>query len=156
MALLYSSGLRLAEALALRLHDVDLDAGVVHVRRGKGGKSRRSGMFRFGEPHVRAWLARRAQLGVGELAPSSAPWTGDRSDRPTSDTSCRAWAGRPGSRSASTPTASGTRHAAELDKAGVRLTHISEQLGHARPSTTDTYLTRIGSAGLVEAIQGVA
>lgn len=39
--LLYGSGLRVWEALALRVHDLDFAAGVVFVRGGKGDKDRR-------------------------------------------------------------------------------------------------------------------
>ena len=40
----YRCGLRLAEALALNLKDVDLEQGFVHVRHGKGDKSRKIGI----------------------------------------------------------------------------------------------------------------
>lgn len=39
-SLLYGSGLRLPDALALRLQDVDLDRGLITVRSGKGDKDR--------------------------------------------------------------------------------------------------------------------
>lgn len=39
-SLLYGSGLRLAEALALRLQDVDIGRGIITVRSGKGDKDR--------------------------------------------------------------------------------------------------------------------
>ena len=39
-SLLYGSGLRLAEALSLRVQDVDLDRGIITVRSGKGDKDR--------------------------------------------------------------------------------------------------------------------
>lgn len=39
-ALLYGAGLRLSEALRLRVKDVDLDSGIIQVRQGKGDKDR--------------------------------------------------------------------------------------------------------------------
>jgi site-specific recombinase XerD len=40
LEVLYSSGLRLAEAAALGVHDLDLTSGLVRVNRGKGGRGR--------------------------------------------------------------------------------------------------------------------
>lgn len=40
--LLYGAGLRITEAMTLRIKDLDLDAGTIHVRSGKGGKDRTS------------------------------------------------------------------------------------------------------------------
>lgn len=38
--LLYGSGLRVTECMTLRIKDVDVKAGLIHVRAGKGGKDR--------------------------------------------------------------------------------------------------------------------
>jgi len=40
LELLYSTGLRIGEAVALTVYDVDLEAGLLSVRSGKGGKAR--------------------------------------------------------------------------------------------------------------------
>lgn len=40
LRILYGCGLRLGEALALRIRDVDLDAGILLIRNGKGNKDR--------------------------------------------------------------------------------------------------------------------
>lgn len=113
-------------------------------------------MFRFAEPHLAAWIAAREKLGVGELAPLFCTLDGGAMDQ----SYVRHLLPRLGRKAGLQKRvhAHGFRHshAAALDEAGVRLSHISLQLGHARPSTTDTYLSRIGSAGLVEAIQEVA
>lgn len=67
-AMAFGSGLRLAELLALRIKDVDLDGGTITVRGGKGDKDRvtclpRGLAFRMG-PHLRKvralWEADRA------------------------------------------------------------------------------------------------
>jgi len=44
IAVLWPCGLRISEALALELRDVDLEAGTVRVRHGKGDKSRTVGI----------------------------------------------------------------------------------------------------------------
>lgn len=41
--MLWRSGLRISEALALELRDVDIDAGNLRVRHGKGDRSRTVG-----------------------------------------------------------------------------------------------------------------
>jgi site-specific recombinase XerD len=60
---LWRAGLRIAEALALETRD--LDAGVLRVRRGKGGKQRVVALDPAAFASVQAWLDRKAQLGIG-------------------------------------------------------------------------------------------
>lgn len=73
----FGSGLRLAELLALRIKDVDLDGGAITVRGGKGDKDRvtclpRSLVFRLG-PHLRRvralWEEDRANGAPGVYVP---------------------------------------------------------------------------------------
>lgn len=61
MELLYSSGLRLAELVALQLSDLDLASGEVRVL-GKGSKERVVPVGRAAVTALRAWLAQRASL----------------------------------------------------------------------------------------------
>ncbi len=61
MELLYSSGLRLAEVVALPLAGLDLLAGEVRVR-GKGDKERVVPVGRVARAALEAWLAERAKL----------------------------------------------------------------------------------------------
>ena len=59
IAVLWRSGLRISEALALELRDVDLEAGTVRVRHGKGDKSRTVGIDEQTSALLARWLDRR-------------------------------------------------------------------------------------------------
>ncbi len=61
MELLYSSGLRLAELIGLKLADLDLDAGTVRVL-GKGAKERIVPVGAIARAVLRRWLEARANL----------------------------------------------------------------------------------------------
>ena len=68
--LLYGSGLRLSEALALRVKDLDFARGEISVRRGKGGKDRVTMLPEGVKEPLRKYLAKtqvrwRADLGAG-------------------------------------------------------------------------------------------
>ena len=59
LAVLYGGGLRRSEAVGLDLHDVDLDRGGVHVRRGKGNKERVSWLASGATDVILSWLELR-------------------------------------------------------------------------------------------------
>jgi integrase/recombinase XerC len=61
LELLYSSGLRLGELVALDLGDLDLRAGLVRVT-GKGAKTRVLPVGRFAQEALRGWLVARTQM----------------------------------------------------------------------------------------------
>lgn len=73
-SLLYGSGLRLHEALSLRIQDVDLDRNIITIRRGKGNKDRaailptslRAALAQQVE-HVRRLHRRDIAAGYGEV-----------------------------------------------------------------------------------------
>jgi integron integrase len=68
-SLLYGSGLRLNECLALRVKDVDLGRGEITVRNGKGGKDRRTMLPRSLVPVLREHLdALKAWLKADEAS----------------------------------------------------------------------------------------
>ncbi|MGE0043653.1 MAG: integron integrase [Vicinamibacterales bacterium] len=67
-SLLYGSGLRLLEALELRVKDVDLDRGELTVRRGKGGKDRRTVLPASIRPALTTHLAAVRALHESDLA----------------------------------------------------------------------------------------
>ena len=70
MALLFGSGLRIAEALALRPRDVDLDKCMVRVTKGKGNRSRTCGIEDGMCAVVAEWVRHRSQkLGLNGTKP---------------------------------------------------------------------------------------
>src|SRR4051794_18167942 len=69
VAVLWRSGLRISEALALRPSDVDERQGTVNVREGKGRKSRVSVIDAKALGHVRAWLEVRRRIGLNGRQP---------------------------------------------------------------------------------------
>jgi site-specific recombinase XerD len=126
--LVYSAGLRSAEAVGLDLADVDFEQELVHVRRGKGGKER---VVPLGE-HAASWLSRY----LHEARPSLARGAEDalflsvRGRRLDTSTLRRL-----------APHPHRLRHAfaTHLLEGGADLRTIQELLGHSSLSTTQVY-----------------
>ncbi|HEY3462406.1 MAG TPA: tyrosine-type recombinase/integrase [Gaiellaceae bacterium] len=126
--LVYSAGLRSAEAVGLDLADVDFEQELVHVRRGKGGKER---VVPLGE-EAALWLARY----LHEARPSLATGANDalflsaRGRRLDTSTLRRI-----------VPHPHRLRHAfaTHLLDGGADLRTIQELLGHSSLSTTQIY-----------------
>lgn len=135
LELLYGAGLRVGEASGLDLADVDLRAGLVHVRDGKGGKPRIVPMGAGAVRAVRAWLAERP------AAETPALFLNRRGGR-LSDRSMRrivdafgTTSGLPGLH----PHALRHSCATHMLDGGADLRGIQEQLGHRSLSTTQRY-----------------
>ena len=67
IVLLWRTGLRVGEALALQETDLDRTRGAIPVRRGKGGKRREVGMDRWAWWQLDPWLQTRRALPIGAL-----------------------------------------------------------------------------------------
>lgn len=144
------SAVRCAEALDLAPGDVDLEACSVLVRHGKGGKRRCVGIGRKAIPHVQAWMACRPASPVLFCTHG-----GERLDEAYVRRAIKAAARRAGI--ARRMHIHGLRHsrACILADAGLDLRLISKQLGHARFSTTQTYLDHIRPQAVIEATSAV-
>jgi integron integrase len=68
LRLMYGTGLRLMEALRVRVHDVDFIGGSITVRGGKGDKDRAVMLPRALEPQLRATLRQREAWHVMDMA----------------------------------------------------------------------------------------
>jgi site-specific recombinase XerD len=126
--LVYSAGLRSAEAVGLDLGDVDFEQELVHIRRGKGGKER---VVPLGE-EAAAWLARYLREARPELAKGArdAFFLSARGRRLDTSTLRRI-----------VPHPHRLRHAfaTHLLEGGADLRTIQELLGHSSLSTTQVY-----------------
>jgi site-specific recombinase XerD len=126
--LVYSAGLRSAEAVGLDLGDVDFEQELVHVRRAKGGKER---VIPLGE-EAALWLARYLREARPELATGAndALFLSARGRRLDTSTLRRI-----------VPHPHRLRHAfaTHLLDGGADLRTIQELLGHSSLSTTQVY-----------------
>jgi site-specific recombinase XerD len=126
--LVYSAGLRSAEAVGLDLGDVDFEQELVHVRRAKGGKER---VIPLGE-EAALWLARYLREARPALATGAndAFFLSARGRRLDTSTLRRI-----------VPHPHRLRHAfaTHLLEGGADLRTIQELLGHASLSTTQVY-----------------
>lgn len=152
IAVLWRSGLRIAEAIALNEADLEPARGALLVRKGKGGKRREIGMDQWGWEQLAPWLAYRRTLPVGPLfcvvrEPSfGRPW-----DCGSARATLRRLAVQAGVRRRFAPHQ--LRHAhAEMAREGVPLNVIQRQLGHANLGVTSIYLQGIDSAEIVETV----
>ncbi len=138
--LLYSSGLRLAELVALELDDgrLDLAQGEVTVT-GKGSRTRTVPVGSSARTALRKWLGVRAQMAVpGERA----LFVGARGRRiapSVVETRLRAWARKRGLAERVHPHMLRHSFATHLLQSSQDLRAVQELLGHASISTTQVY-----------------
>jgi integrase len=166
IAVLYSAGLRIAEACALRPSDVTLDhPPAVHVRSGKGRRERTVGMWRpqagwdpQAPAHLTAWLEKRKALGVTNRAPLFCAIADGVRGRETMPSYWRRTFHRLGDRAEIDkrihPHGFRRSLATHMDRAGHPLTEIQRQLGHSSAATTDQYLAKVGQRHHLERMHG--
>jgi integrase/recombinase XerC len=148
--LLYATGLRVSEAAALDVEDVDLTARMLRAQ-GKGRKERIVPFGETAEDALRAWLPVRRDLISPSSRPSPEPlFVNARGGRLTTRSMARVLKRR--LRAAGLPaqiSPHALRHtfATHLLQSGADLRSIQELLGHASLSTTQKY-THLDAARL--------
>ncbi len=157
IAMLYRSGLRLGEALALRPKDVDVATGAIRVLHGKGGRSRTCGVDGEAIDIVLEWMELRERWLDENACPARSPIFCTRSGLPMAQAYFRRFL-KQLARTAGIPKrvhAHGLRHthAAQLRTERLDIGLISKQLGHASIATTALYLDHVAPLAVVEAMR---
>lgn len=156
--LLYRSGLRVSEALALKPSGVDLDAHTARVLHGKGDKATVRGFHPSAADALSHWLDARRALAKARGWKNGPLFCtldgGPLSDRYVRDMLKR-YAARAGVDKRVHP--HGLRHtyADELRRAGADVVTISKLLGHSSIAVTARYLDHLTNAQAVEALAGL-
>lgn len=138
MELFYSSGLRLAELVALGMHDVDTGDATVRVT-GKGAKTRVVPVGRHALAAIRAWLRLRGQLAAADETALFVSRRGRRISPRTIQSRVRRWAIAQGIPADVHPHMFRHSFASHLLESSGDLRAVQELLGHANISTTQIY-----------------
>ncbi len=138
MELFYSSGLRLAELLALELGDIDLQDATVRVT-GKGGKTRVVPIGRQALKALQDWREARSALTAPEQTALFTTRTGTRLHARGVQQRLRQWAMQRGLDTRVHPHLLRHSFASHLLESSGDLRAVQELLGHADISTTQIY-----------------
>jgi len=153
IAVLWRSGLRISEALALELRDLDLQAGSLRVRHGKGDKSRTVGVDEQTAAILARWIDRRRKLSPGARAPIFCTLAGGRVDSSYVRHLLPRLAAKAGlDRRVH---AHGLRHtyASELARERTPINVIRDALGHTSLAVTDRYLRDVAPMHVIDTIR---
>lgn len=139
MELLYSSGLRLAEIVALDCVDADLDSALVSVRKGKGAKARVIPMGRKAIAALQDWLKVRPGLKNASDAALFLSQRGTRLSHRAIQKRLADWAKRQGLEQHLHPHRLRHAFATHLLESSGDIRAVQELLGHANISSTQIY-----------------
>jgi site-specific recombinase XerD len=150
----WSTGLRVSEALALRLEDIDYDRRLVQVLNGKGGKRRTVPIGDDALVVLDRWLDHRRTLGVGPRAPIFCTRRGTSMNHSAVRRMLPKLAARAGITKRVHFHALRHTMASELARTpGVNLVDVQHQLGHASLAMTQHYLDGVSPDRLLEVMQ---
>jgi len=154
ISLLYFSGLRISEALALKPADVDLSTGKVDVLRGKGSKRRTVALHAMAHDAINLWLDVRKEYANGHHNlfctlkgdPVSANYVREMLPR---------MAKRAGITKRVHPHGLRHSHAYMLAMKKLPIHAIQGQLGHANAAITSLYINHLAPTERMEMINSV-
>jgi integrase/recombinase XerC len=138
MELFYSSGLRLAELIALDINHINLDEAIVEVM-GKGAKTRLLPVGGQAIQAIHAWLKVRGQLAHQDEMALFVGVRGRRISRSTIQKQLHEWSLQQGAPRNVHPHLLRHSFASHLLESSGDLRAVQELLGHANISTTQIY-----------------
>ena len=153
LVVMWRAGLRVSEALGLRMDDLRPDEGGVWVQRGKGGKPRLAGMDPESFEALQPWLELRGELGLDPAGPVFCTFNGNAVESSYVRHMCRRLRTKLGLSKRVHAHALRHTHAHELFREGVAEKLIQVQLGHASLESTDKYLRKIGANEAVAVVR---
>lgn len=154
IVLLWRTGLRVAEATALREIDVDLTASTVRVLSGKGGKARTVGIDPAAADEVGRWMdVRRSVLNPPARAPLFCTKDGGEMWTSYVRAMVRRVAAEAGIERRVHPHALRHTFAVEMAREGMPAVMIQRLLGHSNLGTTTTYLASLSPEEAIELVR---
>jgi integrase/recombinase XerD len=157
IVVMWRSGLRIAEALALHRKDVNLEAGTITVLHGKGDRRRVVGIDPQAVEVIARWIERRRALGISPASTLFCTVSGETKGRQLKDSYVRealkALGLKAGIEKRVHPHGLRHTHAAELAREGVPVHVIRKQLGHSSLATTERYIDHLTPLEVITAIQ---
>jgi integrase len=153
LIVLWRTGMRIFEALALAEHDLDRQLSSILIRRGKGGRRRVVGIDRWAWDYLDPWLDIRQGLPAGEVfCVINGPTAGRSIDASWVRRSMPRLAGAAGVRKRCAPHQ--LRHAWTSDvlREQMPLGYVMHGLGHASLATTTKYAQALGGDETVHAM----
>lgn len=157
IAAMFGAGIRIGEALALRVSDLNLKTGTVRVKHGKGDKARTVALDPSAQAYIERWITKRERMGLNGRQPLFCTISSNNLGRPLDASYVRRalprLAARAGLERRVHPHALRHSLATALAHEGKPLPAITAQLGHSSTAVTDRYLAKIAPADLVAQVR---
>ena len=153
IVVMWRCGLRVGEALALQSSDIDLDAGTLHVRHGKGDRARRVGLDGTTSALIARWMDRRRGLGHNGKRRLFCTLDGRELDQSYVRHMLRRLAAKAGVERRVHPHALRHTYSAELAREGTPMNVLRDALGHSSLAVTDRYLRDVAPVHVIETMK---